>query len=127
MKNIIFTTLIALSVNAMAVTEITKDNVKTIMDHIKTSNKIAIIDSYLPTCEPCKLMAPMLDQLEVKFGDKYEFYRANVQNVQINHPPAVPTIILIQKGHLLGEPIVGAPGSVEQLEQAILSQVNYGG
>ena len=60
-----------------------------------------------------------MEKIETELGDKYEFYRANVQSVQINHPDAVPTIILIKGTHLLGSPITGAPETYEQLKQQI--------
>lgn len=77
------------------------------------SDKFTIIDFYADWCRPCKMMAPVLEELSYEFHDVAQFGKINV-----DHYPAIaskygaqsiPLFIIFRNGAPLKR-IVGAVG-----------------
>ncbi|KRM12994.1 thioredoxin [Paucilactobacillus suebicus] len=47
-----------------------------------TTGKLTIVDFWAPWCAPCKMMEPVLDQLEEEFNDQVNFVKMNVDEGQ---------------------------------------------
>lgn len=45
-------------------------------------DKPAVIDFYADWCGPCKVIAPMLEELAAEYGDQIYIYKVNVDNEQ---------------------------------------------
>lgn len=43
-------------------------------------SKPAVVDFYAPWCGPCKVLAPRLEKLQQKYGDKIDFFKVNVDD-----------------------------------------------
>ena len=84
-----------------------------------------IIDFHAEWCGPCKMMAPMMDQIKEEYDDKIKIYKIDidknqslVEKYQVN---AVPTIMLFKNG-LLAWRVAGVPSVSEirgQLEKIL--------
>lgn len=95
---------------------------KTFYDIIN-SDKPVLVDFYADWCGPCKMMAPLIDQLKTEVGDK-----ATILKVNVDHAPAasakyqisgVPTFILFKSGSIVWRQSGGM--GLQQLKQVIES------
>ncbi|GAW98872.1 thioredoxin [Secundilactobacillus mixtipabuli] len=80
----------------MAVT-ITKDNLAT-----ETASGLVLVDFWADWCAPCKMMDPVLEQLETTYGDRIKFGKLNVENNQdlaMNYKVmSIPSLVLFRDG-----------------------------
>lgn len=83
-----------------------------------------LVDFYAVWCGPCRMMAPILDEVASQMGD-----RAKVIKVDVDKNPqaaaaydvrGVPTLIIFHKGHIRWKQsgVVQAPMLVSQLKIA---------
>lgn len=70
---------------------------------IKNSTKPVLIDFYADWCGPCKMIAPIVEELESETGDKAEFCKINVddaENIALSLGiDAIPTVIIFKNGN----------------------------
>jgi thioredoxin len=65
----------------------------------------AVIDFYANWCRPCKMVAPIMEELAIKYEGKVDFYKVNVDNEKdLASLHAVQSIPLIVFFPLKGEP-----------------------
>ncbi|AHH09886.1 Thioredoxin [Borrelia parkeri SLO] len=64
--------------------------------------KPAIIDFYADWCGPCKMLAPIYDELSKEYGDRIDFYKINTDKEQeismALGVQSLPTIIFVPVG-----------------------------
>ncbi len=51
-------------------------------DWVYAGNLPCIVDFYADWCGPCKMVAPIMDELAKEYKDKIIFYKVNVDNAQ---------------------------------------------
>ncbi|MBQ9586159.1 MAG: thioredoxin [Muribaculaceae bacterium] len=94
-------------------------------DSKKKGDKVVVIDFFATWCGPCKAMAPAMEKMEKKYGDKIEFRKVDVdqdpelaQQYQIEGVPTL--VILSSKGDVLNK-IVG--GQTEEFLDKMFSSL----
>jgi thioredoxin 1 len=63
-----------------------------------------VVDFWAEWCGPCKAIAPILDELAEKYGDKVKFLKLNVDQNPTTPPKfgvrGIPTLILFMDGQV---------------------------
>lgn len=75
-------------------------------DEIVGSKEVCVIDFSATWCGPCRMMAPILEDISAKYKGKYYFYQIDIDSAeelaQRFGITAVPTIIVFSKGKEIG-------------------------
>ena len=65
-------------------------------------DKVVIVDFYADWCGPCKMLAPILEELQTEYGDKIQVYKVNTDDYGIIASKfdirGIPTLIMSHKG-----------------------------
>ena len=81
----------------------------------ETQNGTVLVDFWAPWCGPCRMVAPVLDELQQEMGDKVKVIKVNVDenpNVAQSHGVSgIPTMVLYKNGEVVDR-LVGA-GSIQ--------------
>ena len=74
-------------------------------DELINSEKPVLVDFYATWCGPCRMMMPILNELEQKVGSKANFLKVDVdENEDLSlryNVQSVPTLMIFKKGELL--------------------------
>ncbi len=83
-----------------ALQELTDSNFKD-----KTSSGLVMIDFWAPWCAPCRMIAPILEELDVELSDKASIMKLNVdENPQTANEfsiTSIPTLLVMNKGEVV--------------------------
>ena len=65
-------------------------------------NKYAVLDFSATWCNPCKMLAPVMEEVSEEFGDSVSFYNIDVDEnmdiAQMYKIVSIPALILLKKG-----------------------------
>lgn len=83
---------------------------QTEFDALLETEPVLVVDCTAPWCGPCKLIAPLIDQLAEEYGDRAKVLKLDLS---ANQPIAerfgirsIPAVMLFQQGELV-ETLVG--------------------
>lgn len=72
---------------------------------VTKSDRPVLVDFYADWCGPCKMQAPIIDELEVEVDDKIKIGKldvdANQQTAQKYEVMSIPTIIIFKDGEVV--------------------------
>ncbi|MEM7771922.1 MAG: thioredoxin [Cyanobacteria bacterium P01_E01_bin.6] len=84
---------------------------ETEFDSLLTNESMLVVDCTATWCGPCKLVAPLMDQLADAYGDRIKVFKLDVD---ANKPVAkrfsirsIPAVLFFKQGELV-ETIIGA-------------------
>lgn len=80
-------------------------------DEVLRSAQPVLVDFWAEWCGPCKMIAPVLDELATEYGGKIKIAKVNIdenQNLAAQYRvTAIPTLLLFKGGQVM-EQMVGA-------------------
>ena len=75
----------------------------------KTSEGLVLVDFWAPWCGPCKMIAPVLDEIDSEMGDKVKIVNLNVDENQETAGKygvmSIPTLLLMKDGNIVDQVI----------------------
>ena len=76
-------------------------------EEVKHSALPVVVDVYATWCGPCKMMAPLFEELSKELADKYKFAKINIDEerdiaIQYN-VSSIPTFLFIKGGNLVAK------------------------
>lgn len=96
-------------------------NENTFEEEVMKSEKPVLVDFYADWCGPCKMMAPIIEQVSEEYGDQIIFGKCNIdENMDIAQRyrvMSIPTLIIFKDGKA-AEVLVGARSKAE-LEETL--------
>ena len=88
---------------------LTKENFK---DEVERCDKLVVIDLYADWCGPCKMLAPIVEELEKEMSD-IKFTKINVDNeeelARLFKVSSIPMIAVVKDNTLLDVNVGYAP------------------
>lgn len=78
-------------------------------DKIKNTDGLKVVDFYADWCSPCKMLAPVLEELSLEMSDAVEFVKINIdENLELAQEygiTTIPTLVFIKDGKELNRKI----------------------
>ena len=109
----------------MSNSQIVHTSDSTFAQDVLKSDKPVLLDFWAEWCGPCKMIAPILDEIAIEYGDKIKIAKLNIdENRKITdqfHIRAIPTLLIFQNGKVTSEKRGAAPKRV--LEDWIKSSI----
>lgn len=78
---------------------------KEFYDQVEQGQGVTLVDMYADWCGPCKMLAPVLDEISAQYAGKANIYKIDIdQNQEVAsryQVMAVPTMLLFKDGQLV--------------------------
>ncbi len=89
----------------MAISHVTDQNFTA-----ETSSNLVLVDFWAPWCGPCKMIAPVLEELDSEYGDKVKIVKLDVDENQETAAKygvmSIPTLLILKDGEVVDK-VVG--------------------
>lgn len=71
-------------------------------EEVLKPSKPVVVDFWAPWCGPCKMLGPVLEEIEKELGEKVDFVKLNVDENPITSQTyrisSIPTVIIFKDG-----------------------------
>lgn len=88
----------------------------------ETSEGLVLVDFWAPWCGPCKMIAPVLEEIDSEMGDKVKIVKLNVDENQDTAGRygimSIPTLLLMKDGNIVDQVIGFQP------KESLVSVIN---
>lgn len=82
-------------------------------DKMKNTEGLKVVDFYAEWCGPCKMLAPVLEELSSEMSDSAEFAKINIdENMELAQEygvTTIPTLVFIKDGKELNRKVGFVP------------------
>ena len=89
---------------------------KTSLDGLLESEKLVIVDFWATWCGPCRMLSPLLDEVEAEMEDKIVVVKVNVDDadeIAMRYRiMSIPTLIFFKDGQMVDRTVGAMPKSV---------------
>ena len=98
---------------AESIVEVTDGNFD---EEVVEANNLTVVDFWAPWCAPCKMIAPIIEELSTEYSGKIKFGKLNVDDNQRTamkyNIRGIPTLLVFKNGDLVDQ-IVGVKSKDE--------------
>ena len=86
---------------------------KNFNEEVMEAEQPVLIDFWAPWCGPCRMVAPIIEQLATEYAGKVKVGKVNVDEepelAQAFHVMSIPTIVLMKDGKVVKQTIGAKP------------------
>ena len=87
----------------------------TFQDEVEKHSGLAVVDFWATWCGPCRMVAPILDQLSTEYEGKVKITKldvdANIQTATRFNVRSIPTLLFFKDGKVVDQIIGAVPKS----------------
>jgi thioredoxin 1 len=88
----------------------------------ETSTGVTLVDFWAPWCGPCRMIAPVLEEIDQEMGDKVKIVKVNVDDNQETAAKfgvmSIPTLLVFKNGEAVDKTVGYQP------KEALVSLLN---